>query len=75
MTRPVQPLKSLVKPSPLAPDCRSRRVASRYAKTTIRASRFPNGRGKGTKGLSISRRRPGRHKAYYIDPMGRLLKG
>jgi hypothetical protein len=52
-----------------------RRSANRYAGTAIRNSKFSSGRGKGTKGLPILRRRPGEAGIHSAGPFGGLLKG
>ena len=52
-----------------------RRSPNRYAGTAIRNLRFSSGRGKGTKGLPILRRRPGEDGIHFGGPFGGLLKG
>ncbi len=51
------------------------RSPNRYAGTAIRNLRFSIGRGKGTKGLPILRRRLGEAGIYSAGPFGGLLKG
>jgi hypothetical protein len=52
-----------------------RRSPNRYVGTAIRNLRFSSGRGKGTKGLPILRRRPGEDGIHFAGSFGGLLKG